>query len=196
MQFKSTLVGAVVGAATGVAIHVAIEVFGRIEAPWFAMIIGLLVGLFVRFCDKSCAGHVSYVRGAIAGLIALSAIVGGTYLLGVALTKQAAHANRKVVSDLALPTQDVGVDAAPDNPEKHASELESNAMAESPRLANDVGDRRVGRSGNFSILQFIFIAIGTFIAYELGRGTEPKNAPQLPTVNSPVASDARSNSTC
>jgi hypothetical protein len=183
MSFRRTIVGAAIGAATGVVLHLALEIFGHIEAPWFAIIIGLLTGVGVRKYDTSSAGHVSYVRGAIAALIALCAIVGSTYLLGVALTEQASRANETpaIVAESA-PTEDV----ASNDVEMQPNELEPDAVPPS-RPAVGVGAGRSGRPGDFGVLQFTFIAVGTFIAYELGRGTgrvatppQPSAKPQTP----------------
>jgi len=178
MRFGPTLAGAVVGAAIGVVLHLALEVYGGIEAPWFAILIGLLVGLFVRKFDKSCAGHVSYVRGALAGLIALGAIVGSTYLLSFALAKASAMARGKPALVAAQPADE---DAAREGGEADATELEPDVPLELARPAPFAGAGRAGGAGELSVLQFIFIAVGTFIAYELGRGTGRTPAPQQPT---------------
>jgi hypothetical protein len=165
MRFGLTIVGAVVGAAIGVVIHLALELFGQIEAPWFAIITGLLTGLCVRKFDKSCAVHVSYVRGAIAGLIALCAIVGSNYLLILAIKQQAAIVTSKQATVAAEPAgEEVTSQVAVKPPV-------SDAPVKATRTATGVGTGSGAGAGDFSILQFSFIAMGVFIAYELSRGT-------------------------
>ena len=65
MGLGATLVGGIIGAAVGMGLHLFLEVGLQMEAPWFAIVIGLLTGLGVRQANKSLAG-VSYLRGAIA----------------------------------------------------------------------------------------------------------------------------------
>jgi hypothetical protein len=190
MRFGPTLIGAVVGAAVGVVLHLTLEVFGGVEAPWFAVIIGLLVGLCVRKFDKSCAGHVSYVRGAIAGLIALGAIVGSTYVLGAALTKQAALVGAKPIPVTEGSAQ---ADVASENILEQASEIDPDMVEAPTKPILGAGARLVERRGDFSVLQFTFIALGTFIAYELGRGTVRATASQQPSVETPNAVDSVDN---
>jgi hypothetical protein len=190
MRFGPTLIGAIVGAAVGVVLHLALEILGGIEAPWFAVIIGLLVGLCVRKFDKSCAGQVSYVRGAIAGLIALGAIVGSTYVLGAALTKQASLVSAKPIRVTEGPAQ---ADAASDNVGAPTSEIDPDMVEAPTKPIVGAGAGRVARRGEFNVLQFTFIALGTFIAYELGRGTVRAAASQQPAVEPPATVDPGAN---
>jgi hypothetical protein len=168
MNLRRTIIGAAIGAASGVVLDLTLEILGHIEAPWFAIIIGLLVGICVRKFDLSCAGHVSYVRGAIAGSIALCAIVGSTYVVGVVMTRQAALANEKARIVEARPATE---DVASDEGQNQLNELELATRAAASRPATGFVTERTGRAGDFGALQFTFIAVGTFIAYELGRGT-------------------------
>ena len=186
MRFGPTLIGAVIGAAVGVVLHLALEIFGGIEAPWFAIIIGLLVGLCVRKFDTSCAGHVSYIRGAIAGLVALGAIVGSTYVLGAALTKRASLVSAKPIVVTEGPAQ---ADATSDSVGEQAIELDPDMVEPPTKPILGAGARHVERRGDFNVLQFTFIALGTFIAYELGRGTGRTAASEQSTVEPPTPVD-------
>lgn len=181
MRFGPTIVGGLVGAAIGVALHLALEVFGGIEAPWFAIIIGLLTGLFVRKFDKSCAGHVSYVRGALAGLIAMGAIVGSSYLLLAVLANSARVAGAQVVTE---ESEAAGVQGS-DGTAVEVAEVEEIAPVIPTRTRPARGGGRIPRGSEFSIMQFAFIAVGIFIAYELGRGTGRAPAPPQASAESP-----------
>ena len=67
-----TLVGGIIGAAVGIGLHLIVEMTTGAEATWFAVVIGLLTGLGVHQANKSLAGRVSYLRGAVAAAIALA----------------------------------------------------------------------------------------------------------------------------
>jgi hypothetical protein len=179
MRFGPTLAGAAAGALIGILLHLAVEVYGGLEAPWFAIIVGLLVGLLVRKLDKSSVGHVSYLRGAIAGVAALCAIVVSTYLVGVALTERAALASAKPIA-AATDSDQEAADKSSAMVEGEAPLLESKEAPSAPIPA--ANKLRASRAGDLSIWQFIFMAVGTLIAYELARGTARTTVTQLASV--------------
>jgi hypothetical protein len=168
-----TLVGGIIGAAVGMGLHLLVEVTTAHEAPWFAIIIGLLTGLGVHQANKSLAGRVSYLRGAVAAAIALAAIVGSTPLISLVAR------NRDTTADSDATTEDQA-DEADDEADEDADD--GDAAADAP-----VVDERAATAGApgaaaqlgrgpapFNVWQFVYMAVGTFIAYEFGRGSAPK----------------------
>jgi hypothetical protein len=170
MSASKTVIGAVVGAAVGVIAHVVLEgyVMKSGEAPWMAVVIGLLTGLGVRKFDPTVIGSVSYLRGALSALIALAGIVGGMQLVAKAVQARNASA---IVS---APKTDPKPAAEP-----AAEEAEAPAAEEAPVVAPDRTERsdnflaagRMKARKDFSPIQFAMIAVGAFLAYELARGS-------------------------
>ena len=171
----AALIGAIVGAAVGVGLHQFLEVGMGMEASWFFIIIGLLTGLGVRQASKSHPG-VSYLRGAIAGLVALGAIVGSIYLVSVLMAKRdTAKASKPVAAASAE-------DAAEEEADGEAADATPAPAAEPERtVAAAGGAGKMGaRPEEFNTLQFVFMAVGAFLAYEFGRGTAPRTAAPAP----------------
>jgi len=166
MAFVPTLFGALIGAAVGVGLHQLIEVYLNTEAPWFAVIIGLLTGLGVRQANKSLIGRVSYLRGAITGLIALGAIVGSIQLVSVLAARKGTADTGKA---LVVAKTDVEEGAGEGEGAGTATPVEAPPPIAQPVAAP--GGGKVPGAGEPNIAQFIFMALGAFLAYELGRGT-------------------------
>jgi hypothetical protein len=170
MSLGPTLVGGVIGAAVGMALHLIVEMTTGIEAPWFAIVIGLATGLGVHQANKSLAGKVSYLRGAITAAIALAAIVGSTPLISKFVSRDGAAA----ASNQAAAAADEA-DEADQDADSSAGDATAAAGAEDERL-QIVTDRGAASQlargpAPFNVWQFIYMAVGTFIAYEFGRGT-------------------------
>jgi hypothetical protein len=164
--------GGVVGAAVGVALHTVLEtgMLGKpVEASWFAIVIGLLTGLGVRQANRTHMER-SYLRGALSGLIALAAIYGSTVVIAEVMkkrdqamkTKPAAAADGAVEKEGDATKRDETPTAEAETP------AEETDRTMNPALAGGV----VGnpRAGDFNPWQFVFMAIGALVAYELGRG--------------------------
>jgi hypothetical protein len=168
MSLKPTLIGAAIGAVAGVALHLIVEMTTGLEAPWFAVIIGLATGLGVHQANKSLAGKVSYLRGAVTAAIALVAIVGSTPLISlVARNKDVAAANKAADAAAA----DAGEEEASGSASADAPAAETE-LVRSPTAADAGTRQQMGRlAEKYPWLQFVYMAVGTFIAYEFGRGT-------------------------
>ncbi|RIK72324.1 MAG: hypothetical protein DCC67_19430 [Planctomycetota bacterium] len=167
-----TLVGALIGAAVGVGLHLLIEtgIAGTrpYEAIWFAMVIGLITGFGVRLANKGHMGR-SYARGAISGFVALGAIVLSTFLISTVMAKRDALAKSRPAA--AAAQADAGK-AAPTEGDAAAADAAPTPME---AAAGDRGGVAgvIGRPNDkLNPWQFIFMAVGAFIAYELGRGVE------------------------
>jgi hypothetical protein len=172
MGLGPTLVGGVIGALAGMVLHVIVESATDLEAPWFAVIIGLLTGLGVHQANKSLAGRVSYLRGAVAAAIALAAIVGSTPLISFVAKgreREAATAARRTTEgDEAPDAADADPSEAGDDAEA-AAEDHGRTVSQGAEFPAHEGQPM--RPDDFNVWQFVFMAIGTFIAYEFGRGT-------------------------
>ncbi|HMP04934.1 MAG TPA: hypothetical protein PJ982_01180 [Lacipirellulaceae bacterium] len=192
MSLGPTLVGGVVGAAVGMGLHLLVEVVTGFEAPWFAIIIGLMTGLGVHQANKSLAGNVSYLRGAVTAAIALAAIVGSTPLISKVVSRRDVGAVGQAAS--ADGARSVVDDAAAGDASAAGAAVD---LAEQQRDAPAIltGDGKAPRvPGQFNVLQFIYMAVGTFIAYEFGRGAEKRVAAEpAPPVEEPLPATDPSN---
>jgi hypothetical protein len=164
--------GGVVGAAVGVALHTVLEtgMLGKpVEASWFAIVIGLLTGLGVRQANRTHMER-SYLRGALAGLIALAAIYGSAEVIANVMKKRdqamkskpAAAADEAVEKEGDATTTDETTTAEAEAPAKEADRTINPALA-----GGVVGNPR---AGDLNPWQFVFMALGALVAYELGRG--------------------------
>ncbi len=163
MQLGKALLGAIIGAAIGVGLLFVAQ--NWTDSYWLAIPFALLVGFGVRMMVAT-AGHASYTRGALTGVIALVAYVGGWFLVAqVAKARAAAAPKPAVVAAVRVADDDAAAGAAAEVP-----------VAEPVRPL----DRRMpgGVVGNATPgqnpLDYVWLAIAALVAYELGRGTGGK----------------------
>jgi hypothetical protein len=177
MGLGPTLVGGAIGALLGVGLHLLVETTTSFEAAWFAIVIGLLTGLGVNQANKSLAGRVSYLRGAIAAAIALAAIVGSPMMIAKVVASDRAKAPAGDRRELAADDEEAGESES--GPASSDPITLADAETDHPlRDALDGGNNlEIARPGEFNVWQFVFMAVGTFIAYELGRGTGKPTPP-------------------
>jgi hypothetical protein len=179
MGLGPTLVGGAIGAVAGMVLHLIVELTTGLEAPWFAVVIGLLTGLGVHQANKSLAGRVSYARGALAAAIALAAIVGSTPLISMVAKGREREAAAAVHSE----GRDVAQDVAASDADGSETDGEPADRADDrARAVSQIGEltEHQGRPmrQEINVWQFLFMAVGTFIAYEFGRGTGSSGRPQ------------------
>jgi hypothetical protein len=176
MGLGPTLIGALVGAAVGIGLHQFLEVGMGIEARWFAIVIGILTGLGVRQANKSLAGRVSYLRGAISAVVALAAIVGSIQLVSVLMAKKDAAKGKAVVVAKARPAEAADVDSAdPAADEAAPARAAEPAPAAAPTGGGSSG--KVAVADQLDTMQFVYMALGALLAYHFGRGSESAAAP-------------------
>ena len=177
MGIGPTVLGGVVGAAVGVGLHTLLEtgLLGKpIEASWFAIIIGLLTGVGVRQANRQHMER-SYLRGAISGIVALAAIYGSTVIIAEVMKKRDVSIAAKPAAAAAdnAATGDEATDnatASAEGPVEQTTEEATN-----PALAS-MGTMPT-RTSDLNPWQFVWMAIGALVAYELGRGAgTPKTA--------------------
>jgi hypothetical protein len=185
-----TIVGGVIGALVGMGLHLLVESTTGFEAPWFAIVIGVLTGLGVHQANKSLAGRVSYLRGAVAAAIALAAIVGSPQVIAKLAAKNDVALGSKGEASKPTGPQSTGDDQAEEAVTKSAGDDEATSapgeLRGTPVAGGQVG---ISRPGDFNVWQFVFMAVGTFIAYEFGRGTGKGAAAPSSPVDEPVAMD-------
>jgi hypothetical protein len=164
---------------------IAVQYYQQLDQTWLAIVVAILVGLGVR-AMVSTSGHASYVRGALTGILALAAYFGGMQLYSQL-------AQRGVLAkELAPPVvadEEAEVVTETDSGESEAETVEAEEAVE-PAAAAPVGRDAVVPRGipvqQGSPLDYVWLIIGTLIAYELGRGSDPK-APKEPVAPPPDA---------
>lgn len=184
------LVGGVIGALVGVALQVALDtgMFGkRFEAPWFAVAIGVLTGLGVRQMNRHHMER-SYLRGALAGIIALVAIVASSFASREVMKRKEVSAKPGAVAAAAAKDSDAAGDA-----DAAAAEPAAPVAPEANGLppVGGIGRPKIGLADN-STLEFVFMALGGLVAYELGRGIDHSKRGAVPVESpgeAPVATD-------
>ena len=177
MQLGKALIGAIVGAALGIGLLIAVYILFQIDHVALAIGVALLTGLGVRTL-VSTSGHASYTRGALTGILALAAYVGGWLLVAeVAKARAAAAPKRSVIAapkaddklaDTGAPAGDAPVVEQPRPDERGPS------GAAMPKAATP------GQNP----LDYVWLAIAALVAYELGRGT---GATPVETVEEPIS---------
>lgn len=165
MHIFNWLFGGILGGAFGAAVWVAIEYTTQKEFAWMAWPIGLLVGWGVhKFAAADTRG--GFVRGALAALLALAAILGAGWSKQQIMTKQAAQAATPAVVGASSGTGEEGQDDA-------------EASGSSDRLNVDLGELPAGRfSGTaearprnaFRNMDMLWLCLAALTAYVVGKG--------------------------
>lgn len=173
-----TIVGGIIGALVGLAANIGLELVTGSEMTWFPVVVGLLTGLGVRQLNSAAAmHHASYLRGAIAGLIALAAIAGAPAVKGMVM-------KRGLDSDVAKPELKESDEAADEETADEGADDAEVEEQEVPDRTPRTGGRPEAAKGPLvpgepDVWQAVFMALGTFVAYEFARGSggAPASAP-------------------
>jgi hypothetical protein len=181
MQLGKALVGAIIGAALGIGLLIAVYLLFQIDHVALAIGVALLTGLGVRTL-VSTTGHASYTRGAVTGILALAAYVGGWLLVAELAKAHAAAAPRRpaVAAKVAEKQADEPADATDQAP-----------VVEEPqqfdRQPPGPGVPKSAAPGQ-NPLDYVWLAIAALVAYELGRGTgaKPVEAAEEPLEDAPA----------
>jgi hypothetical protein len=167
------LLGGVIGAAIGVGLDVVLEgaFLGKpYDLKWFPVVIGVLTGLGVRWANRQHLER-SYARGAVSALIALAAIVASSFAIKEVMARRETAAKAtpaaapKAETDEAAdeqPAADAGEAAPETRPERETAAAPAGGVVGQPKGVNDI-----------NTWQFVFMALGALVAYELGRGPDP-----------------------
>jgi hypothetical protein len=151
----------------------------------------------VHQANKSLAGRVSYRRGAVAAAIALAAIVGSTplisfvnkHLVGESTELTGAEQPRAAAESADATDEAGGEGEAAGEGEASREEPASDDVAARSRSMGAAVAAQAKRPGELESWQAIFMAIGTFIAYEFGRGTNKGQGVIVNEPAEPVATD-------
>lgn len=167
------VLGGIIGAAVGVGLNVVLEgafLGRRIEASWFPVVIGVLTGLGVRLANLHHMER-SYARGAVSALIALAAIVASSFAIKEVMARRETQAKATPAAAAPEADADEAADeaggaadeaAAPETSDREAARGPVGVVAGPPKGPNDINP-----------WQFVFMALGALVAYELGRGPDP-----------------------
>jgi hypothetical protein len=169
----SAIVGGVIGAAVGVGLHAVLET-SVLKSPggaaWFAIAIGLLTGIGVRMATGPHPDR-SYSRGAVSGLIALAAIVASSFVVREVMKRREVAVKTGVVP--AATAEDVAADDAKGDDAKDSEEPAEPAAAKvAASPIGGIGGAPKAGATDLNPWQFVFMALGGLVAYELGRGVD------------------------
>ncbi len=209
MGIGPSIIGAIVGALVGAAAQAGIEVGMDKEASWMAIAIGLLAGIGAWKAAGAAIHHISYLRGALAALVALGVIFGTTQAISAFRVKQSASSSEAVRPD-AGPVK--GPEASGDAEEggeateeeatdeeatdEEATDEEEATEAPAPVAPSPAPAPISSMGGGEKVApqapnpyQFVFIALGVFLAYEFARGHKPPSVGEEATEGQPPADE-------
>ena len=164
MHVLNWLFGGIVGGAVGAAAWVAIEYTTQSEFAWMAWPVGLLVGWGVhKFAAADTRG--GFLRGALAALLALAAVLGAGWSKAEILTKQAARASNAAVGVTVSETDGSGegevaaaIDRVSIDIEEPAAGFLNGPLESKPRNA-------------FQDLNMLWLCLAALTAYVVGKGS-------------------------
>lgn len=178
MQLGKALIGAIIGAALGIGLLLAVYMLFKIDHVALAIGVAILTGLGVRTL-VSTSGHASYTRGALTGVLALAAYVGGWFL----------------VAEVAKARARAAPNSAPVAAVQQAEKADAEPAAATGGAAQPVAEVRPIDRGTTGVaapkavapgqnpLDYVWLAIAGLVAYELGRGS---GATPVETVDEPA----------
>jgi len=173
MHFFNWLFGGIVGGAIGAAIWVAIEYSTQSEYGWIAWPVGLLVGLGVH---KAASADIrgGFLRGAVAALLALAAVIGAGKAKAVVMTKMAEKA-----------AEPANISAKASHDAHDASEETETANGEAPEVqdllnvlespsTSIIESSMPNKQGNaFKEKDMLWLCLSAVTAYMVGKGSGP-----------------------
>jgi hypothetical protein len=167
------LCGGILGGLIGGTAWVMIELLTHKEFGWIAWVVGVLVGLGVHVASsKELRG--GFLRGAVAALLALAAIIGAKVSLAQIMTHQAAKAAQPAVGHDSHSTgSEAPADAATggDGPNSLAvppEEIERDVLRESLDSTQE---------SSFKDWDMLWLCLGAITAYIVGKGAGPDTLP-------------------
>lgn len=188
MQLKKSLIGAIVGGLIGIGVLVAASMLFRTQHTALALVIAVLVGVGVRVVAVT-KGHASYLRGALAALVAGAAFIGGNLVVAkIAQLQQAANSAAPMLGGASAPEVDAPADgsaAATTPPSERASETRD-------AIPTPIRGVRAPLRSAYSTWDVIWLSVALLVAYELGRGsgTVPNSASPPPDAPATPAATA------
>lgn len=158
-----TLLGVVVGGLLGGALIAILTSQLDVQKSWPILLAGLVAGIAMRLLASD--DHASYLRGALAALATVLAMIGGP-LVGAKLISQKTLSVANVVSTNSGSEDDAAA----------TSEAGNDLEAKEPVMpsANLIRPRGVigAPQGDLNPMEAILMAAGCLIAYQIGKGSE------------------------
>jgi hypothetical protein len=161
-----SLAGALIGAALGIGLLVALGMYMPVNSLWPVLVVGVLCGVAMRIIAKGPGG--AYIKGGLAALAVLAAVIGGNLALATALQKEGNKSvEKRPASSIAEIESAEVVEDGDDAPAEEAGEL----VIASSKNNGFLGDVAISaEKKDFSMLDAIWLSVGALIAYELGKG--------------------------
>lgn len=165
------LCGGILGAVVGGAAWVAIELLTNSEFGWIAWIVGLLVGLGVHLA-ASADQRGGFLRGAVAALLALAAVIGAKVSLAQIMTYQAAKAAQPAaVHDVSQPAGS----EAPSDGDTGGETLDLPMVV--PEETGREGLLGSTKESSIKDMDMVWLCLGAITAYIVGKGAGPNTLP-------------------
>lgn len=177
MQLGKTIVGAIIGGAIGIAALIVAQHYMQIDQTWMAIVVAILTGLGVR-AVATTAGHASYLRGALTGILALAAYFGGMKLYSE-LAQRGILAKKLQPPPVAAPAEG---DGETTDAEADGEPVVIQPVTTAPLERTLPAPPRVGQVQPGSPWDYVWLSIAALIAYEFGRGSNvvPPKGPVVP----------------
>jgi|GEM_PF-1280464 len=166
MRGLNWLLGGILAGVLGAAVWVAIEYTTQREFAWMAWPVGLLVGWGVH---KSAATDArgGTLRGALAALLALAAVLGAGWSKAEIMTKKAAGAATSAVTLKIIETEADGQKKAVETVETDAAPLDFGA----PDTGLLHGTLESKPRSAFEDMDMLWLCLAALTAYVVGKGT-------------------------
>jgi hypothetical protein len=167
MHILNWLFGGIVGGVVGAAVWVAIEYSSQSELAWMAWPVGLLVGWGVRKCAAADTRG-GFLRGAIAALLALAAVMGAGWSKQKIMTRQAGQ----VIAPAIVVTTG-GADVGDQKITDDASEAIETVTVDFGKTSAGLPHSPIGsKTGNtMQNMDMLWLCLAALTAYVVGKGS-------------------------
>ena len=173
------IVAGIIGAAVAAAVWLGAEHMSPKDLGWLSTLVGLVTGCSVHKAAGAGAGG-GYVRGGLAVILTLAAIVGGrqVYAKVMQATNQAAAA----VMQPAVPNTEAAADKADDDGTEGAVEKPDTEidMTVTDMVPGKVGNQKLPLKKGKSEIDMLWMCLAALAAYVVGKGSDAVKATAEP----------------
>ena len=173
------IVAGIIGAAVAAAVWLGAEHMSPKDLGWLSILVGLVTGCSVLKAAGAGAGG-GYVRGGLAVILTLAAIVGGrqVYAKVMQATNQAAAA----VMQPAVPNAESAADKADDDGTEGAVEKPDTEidMTVTDMVPGKVGNQKLPLKKGKSEIDMLWMCLAALAAYVVGKGSDAVKATAEP----------------
>jgi len=182
------IVAGIIGAAVAAAVWLGAEHMSPKDLGWLSTLVGLVTGCSVHKAAGAGAGG-GYVRGGLAVILTLAAIVGGrqVYAKVMQATNQAAAAvmqpavpNTEAAADKA---DDDGTEGAVENPDTEIDMTVTDTeidMTVTDMVPGKVGNQKLPLKKGKSEIDMLWMCLAALAAYVVGKGSDAVKATAEP----------------